>query len=197
MIFLEILHFNDCCDVADAMFEDISSGDICVSVYCHYDYAIGILKSLLSSDKTFIKSIEIRDYEWNHYDREFIITLMGDAIYCEPAFNTETNQYLLSGCNVAYVHMDCNSSILKKIDCPKMYDFSVDFFDDDSDDICESSEYFSEGTNISKDKNGNPEGFTKSWTSDVNGIQKHSSYSFYSNDMEVLREAAKKFNVKL
>ena len=111
---------------------------------------------------------------------------MGDAIYCEPAFNTETNQYLLSGCNVAYVHMDCNSSILKKIDCPKMYDFSVDFFDDDSDDICESSEYFSEGTNISKDKNGNQR-----------YLCKHSSYSFYSNDMEVLREAAKKFNVKL
>lgn len=197
MIFLEILHFNDCCDVADAMFEDILNGAKCVSAYCHYDYAIGIIKSLVMMEENYIKHIEIYDYKYSHYDREFIITLMDNEIYCQPAFNTDTNQYLLSFSDVAYVHRDCNSSILKKIDSPKMYDFSVDFLDDDLNDICENSEYFSEGTNISKDKNGNPEGFTKSWTSDVNGIQKHSSYSFYSNDMEVLREAAKKFNVKL
>ncbi len=44
---------------------------------------------------------------------------------------------------------------------------------------------------VAKTKNNVPKGFTKSWFTDEDGIFSHSTYSFYRNDFELLRDVLK------
>ena len=55
----------------------------------------------------------------------------------------------------------------------------------------------SESTHISRDKHGNPLGFSKSWSTVRDGVHCYSSYSHYSSDVNMLRSIASDFGVKL
>ena len=55
----------------------------------------------------------------------------------------------------------------------------------------------SESTHISRDKHGNPLGFSKSWSTVRDGVHCYSSYSHYSSDVNMLRSIASDFGVRL
>lgn len=55
----------------------------------------------------------------------------------------------------------------------------------------------SESTHISRDKHGNPLGFSKTWSTVRDGVHCYSSYSHYSSDVNMLRSIASDFGVKL
>lgn len=51
---------------------------------------------------------------------------------------------------------------------------------------------------VSKTKNGNPNGFTKSWyNNDEDGTFSSTTYSFYSDDLGLLEDVAEEFGVRL
>lgn len=50
---------------------------------------------------------------------------------------------------------------------------------------------------ISKSKNGTPNGFTKSWCNDEDGTFSSTTYSFYSDDLGLLKDMAEEFEVRL
>lgn len=55
----------------------------------------------------------------------------------------------------------------------------------------------SESTYVSRDKDGTPLGFSKTWTTVEDGIHCYSSYSHYSNNLDILKEIASDFGVRL
>lgn len=55
----------------------------------------------------------------------------------------------------------------------------------------------SESTHISRDKYGNPLGFSKTWSTVRDGVHCYSSYSHYSSDVNMLRSIASDFGVRL
>lgn len=220
------LFFEDVHELSDKMIHDVLEGSECVSVVCHYELATALLSELIQSGIP-IGQIDISDYGWNGYDREYMITIMDGNVYCNQAYGRKKDgysrdEYLESFSNVVYIHQDCNSKILKYIDCDEIYEFSIidfDEFDDfdyncfecghdkcscdkcsdvDDDDDDGTISYCSDSSTISKDKNGKPTGFTRSWSiTDEDGIYQSTTYSYYCSDEDMLRKAAKNFDVEL
>lgn len=221
------LFFKDVHELSDKMIYDVLEGSECVSVVCRYELATALLSELIQSDIP-IGQIDISDYEWSGYDREYMITIMDGNIYCNQAYGRKKDgyfkdEYIESFANVTYIHQDCNSKILKYIDCDEIYEFSiydVDDFDDFECDcfkcrhdecLCDKCSdvdgeddddgtilHCSDSSTISKDKNGKPTGFTRSWSiTDEDGTYQSTTYSYYCSDEDMLRKAAKNFDVEL
>ena len=196
--------FKDIDDLATRMIDSYYDGGDCVSVICHYDIATTLLSELIKKDLT-ICHIDIHDYEWNRYDREYQVSIMDNKIYCSPAFayskdGYSKDSYLDTWANVVYIHQDSNSAILKHIECDDIYEFAVKDIDDI--DLCECDDdiitHHSNSVTINKDKHGNPTGFTKSWSSDNgHGVTQYNSYSYYCSNEALLKEMARKLDIEL
>ena len=203
------LFFEDVHELSDKMIHDVLEGSECISVVCHYELATALLSELIQSDIP-IGQIDISDYEWSGYDREYMVTIMDGNVYCNQAYGRKVDgyskdEYIESSSDIVYVHQDCNSKILKYIDCDEIYEFAVEEFDesddceeeclDNSDDIVTQH---SDHVTVSRDKLGNPTGFSKSWfRDDGNGITQYSSYSYYCNDEDRLRSLARDLDIEL
>lgn len=141
--------------------------------------------------------------------------------------DSKGNEGYFSGeSNIAFIHEDCSSAMLSHIgrglkiefgfdedtDCIDEYDdcheidceeceFKKECLDDIEDKTMESEELLDgtkhEAVNISRLKDGTPTGFTMSWGDTDNGMTYYSSYSHYSNDIDMLRKIAKEFGLKL
>lgn len=134
--------------------------------------------------------------------------------------------YFDSEPDVAFIHEDCSSAMLSHIgrglkiefgfdedtNCINEYDdcdeidcseceFKQDCLEDSEDETIESEELLDgtkhETVNISRLKDGTPTGFTMSWSDENDGMNYYSSYSHYSNDIDMLRKIAIQFGVKL
>ena len=223
------LFFEDVHELSNKMIHDVLRGSECVSAVCHYELATALLSELIQSDIP-IGQIDISDYEWSGYDREYMVTIMDGNVYCNQAYGRKVDgyskdEYIESSSDIVYVHQDCNSKILKYIDCDEIYEFSIydvddfdDFecdcfkcrhencscdgfcsdVDDDNDDEDGTVSYHSDSSTVSKDRYGKPTGFTKSWSiTDEDGVYQSTTYSYYCSDEDMLRKAAKNFDVEL
>lgn len=223
------LFFEDVHGLSNNMICDTLIDSKCVSAVCHYELATALLSELIQSDIP-IGQIDISDYEWSGYDREYMVTIMDGNVYCNQAYGRKVDgyskdEYIESSSDIVYVHQDCNSKILKHINCDEIYEFSiydVDGFDDfecdcfeckhdeclcngfclDEDDDNDNDDgtisYCSDSSTVSKDRYGKPTGFTKSWSiTDEDGIYQSTTYSYYCSDEDILRKAAKNFDVEL
>lgn len=209
------LFFEDVRELSDKMIYDILEGSECVSVVCHYELATALLSELIQSDIP-IGQIDISDYEWSGYDREYMVTIMDGNVYCNQAYGRKVDgyskdEYIESSSDIVYVHQDCNSKILKYIDCDEIYEFSVEELNGiDEDEMCcsgcadcedtddEITTHHSNSVTVSRDKFGTPTGFTKSWFRDNgDGVSQYSSYSYYCNDEDILRDLAQDLGVEL
>lgn len=202
--------FEDVHELSVEMLHDALSFSDCVSAVCHYEIATTLLSELIQSEVS-IGQIDISDYEWNGYTKEYVVSLMDGNVYCNPAYVTEKrgysrDTYLETYADIMYVHQNCNSMVLKYIDCDKIFEFSVNEMDDDyiyGDECeCNSDEdivtHHSDSVTVSKDKFGNPTGFTKSWSRDNgNGVAQYSSYSYYCSNEDMLRSMAQDLGVEL
>ena len=201
--------FEDVHELSVEMLHDALNFSDCVSAVCHYEIATTLLSELIQSEVS-IGQLDISDYEWNGYDKEYVISLMDGNVYCSPAYGMKKdgyshNSYLETYADIMYVHQDCNSKILKYIDCDKIFEFAVEEFDesddceeeclDNSDDI---TTQHSDHVTVSRDKFGNPTGFSKSWfRDDGDGLSQYSSYSYYCNDRDMLKHMALDLGIKL
>lgn len=191
--------FEDLYELSSTMIDEYKNHHGCVSAICHYDIAIGLLSEIIQSDIP-IGQINICDYSWNGYDKEYAIHIMDECVYCSPVFG-DSGKYLETYSDIAFVHQDCNSKFLRYLDCEKVYEFSVRDLDDEDgyelndDDVvlCNSS-----SVTVNKDKLSKPTGFTKTWTTtDGNGLYQYSSYSYHCSNEDMLRTYAKRLDIEL
>ena len=229
------LLFEDVYELSTEMLNDATNFSDCVSAICHYDVATALLSELIQSEVP-IGQININDYEWDCYDREYLVSIMDGTLYCNPMYGRKKDGYSQDGylgiyADVAYIHQDCNSALLKYIDCDRIFEFAINDFDeidfdedielsfdldfecdgdcegcalfdgnkDENDEEDEGSFYSSSvSVNISKDESGNPDGFTKSWsTTNEDGTFQFTSYTYHCNDRDMLKIMADKFDVEL
>lgn len=201
--------FEDVHELSVEMLHDALNFSDCVSAVCHYEIATALLSELIQSEVP-IGQIDISDYEWSGYTKEYVVSLMDGNVYCNPAYVTEKrgyshDTYLETYADIMYVHQDCNSMVLKYIDCDRIFEFSVEEFDesDDCEEEClDNSDnittHHSDSVTVSRDKFGNPTGFSKSWfRDDGDGISQYSSYSYYCNDRDRLRSLARDLYIEL
>ena len=205
--------FEDVHELSIEMLHDVLNFSDCVSVVCHYDMATALLSELIQSEVQ-IGQIDLT-HEWTGYDKEYFVYIVDGCVSCEPAYRSIRSgghdKYLEMGADIMYVHQDCNSKILKYIDCDKIFEFSVEEFDEsDEDEMCcsgcadcedtddEITTHHSNSVTVSRDKFGTPTGFTKSWFRDNgDGVSQYSSYSYYCNDKDILRDMARDLDIKL
>ena len=205
--------FDDVHELSVEMLHDAIHFSDCVSVVCHYELATAILSELIQSEVQ-IGQIDLTN-EWTGYDKEYFVYIVDGCVSCEPAFRSVNDgghdKYLEMAADIMYVHQDCNSKVLKYIDCDKIFEFAVEELDGiDEDEMCcsgcadcedtddEITTHHSNSVTVSRDKFGTPTGFTKSWFRDNgDGVSQYSSYSYYCNDEDILRDLAQDLGVEL
>lgn len=199
---MERIIYEDLHALSSAMLYDALNFSDCVSAICHYDIATALLSELIQSEVS-IGQINISDYEWNGYDKEYAVTIMDGYLYCNPIYGMKKDGYSKEGylgtyADVAYVHQDCNSKFLKYLECDKVYEFAVEELDDIDDCDDEIVTHHSDSVTVSRDMYGTPTGFTKSWCRDNGeGIMQYSSYSYYCSNEHLLRSMARDLEVEL
>lgn len=199
---MERIIYEDLHALSSAMLYDALNFSDCVSAICHYDIATALLSELIQSEVS-IGQINISDYEWNGYDKEYAVTIMDGYLYCNPIYGMKKDGYSKEGylgtyADVAYVHQDCNSKFLKYLECDKVYEFAVEELDDIDDCDDEIVTHHSDSVTVSRDMYGTPTGFTKSWCRDNGeGIMQYSSYSYYCSNEHLLRSMARDLGIEL
>ena len=204
---MERILFNDTCDIASKMMEKLRNGADSVSAICFYELASSIAEDLIRNGCK-LDFADICDYSYNHYDREYSVTVSigyeGNSdgyLSISPIYgkSDEGEGYLIRYSDVMYVHQDCNSKLLKYMDAEEMYEFAIDGLDED--DTVEDDDFhtqLSEYTNVSKKADGTPTGFSKSWHSvDKNGSTTYTSYSFMSDNRKMLKTMMDVFEVEV
>lgn len=186
--------------VADGI-EKINGGLESVAFIAKYDEAISIIKELLLYDEANICDIRILSEEFSNYNKEYLIELDEQfGIYCdEMVINEQNNEYTGFFANAVYIMSDCNSKCVLGLDAETV---KVVIYADEADTECDTAanttKYSAENTTISHNQDGTPDGFTKSQSGLTDsGIQYFSSYSCFTDDIELLREVAKKLGVEL
>ena len=194
------INYNTSSELAEKLIEHLSLLDSSYPTICvfgHYDVIKEILEELIREGVSIGFEIELEDYENKYYDKEFVLYLSEDGISVEKKWHEENEyhgaKYFDSHCDVAFIHEDCNSRILKHIKADLMIEFNID--EDECDVQLDSNE--SESTYISRDKSGKILGFSKSWSTLDGGVHRYSSYSHYSDNFDDMKKLAKDFGVEL
>lgn len=203
-------------DLVNAMI-DMVDDNIFVSVFCHYHHACELIQSLIKDHNLKIDGIELNSKDYNGYDKEFQISIYNGKICCYPIYRTiydgyQKNGYLETWCDVAFIHEDCNSKILNYIECyncDDFYEFAIyngedDRFyvkDTDPDESKESDNdseiSFSEEFSVTKNKDGVPTSFDKSWSVFGDGIDRYCTFSYHSDDVDDLVDMANMIGIDL
>ena len=182
MIIIKTLYFEDyedfACTVSD-VYERVKSDDEynSVDVVAKYEDAKEIIRELvgIGYDIAFIN--ELADPEWDGYNDAFVVSLLDDEIWCEPA--KRKDGYIFVESDVVYIFDDCNSKIVPKIESDEVYEVEIGNEYDDCDGDCENCNCHDETyLHTSEDEDGNTHGFTAS-RSDGDSYM---SYSFYSSE---------------
>lgn len=180
-----------------------------ISIITKYEEAREIMRELVVFG--YIPcGIEFYEPEWGKYNDEYILSLVNldgkDEFFCEPM--RREDHYIVDESTVIYVLDNCSSKVIPYCRSEEVFEVCVgcDFCEDDEcqDECCcatcanhtlDTNE--SESTYVSIDKDGTPLGFSKTWFTEEDGVQCYSSYSHYSNNLDVLKEIASDFGVRL
>lgn len=189
--------------VADK-FEEIKEVDeyADLSIIANYEDTRELIRELVMFG--FLPTDLVLHDRLNGYKGEYIITLVNingdDELWCEP-MKKETG-YVDNCSVVTFILDDCSSKVISYCDSEEMYEIAIGYREDDKEDgECDCKECLdtneSETTYVSRDKNGTPLGFSKTWSTEEDGIHCYSSYSHYSNNLDKLKEIASDFGVRL
>ena len=123
---MERLEFNDyeefACEVADT-YDSLKGEDFeDVAIVAKYDEARQIIKELLYIGYD-IHSINIIDEEYGEYDAEYIISLYGDEVWCEPMLRE--NGYITDDSPVMYILDNCSSKVIPYCKGKTVYEVSI------------------------------------------------------------------------
>ena len=196
---MEKMYFDDyeslACDIADKFGSLEEENNSCeIVVIAKYSDAREVIKELIGIGHG-IANIEISDEYMDGYSDEYIISLgcgETDGVWCEK-FKRE-NGYLNDESDVAYIMSNVSSEVLQHFGADEVYEVHIGERDEgESIDI-----HNTEAVHISKTKDGTPTGFSKSWSkTNEDGVTCYSSYSYYCDNADFVRAAAKDFGVEL
>lgn len=177
-----------------------SSADFCgISIVADYDVMIELLNSFVKNTDFRLANIEIGEPSLEGYCKEWVLNIDPDGgIWCEKVYREGYGGYLYCEEDAVFVHEDVDWDFIKKNANENIVVFSIgdeDNNEEDDDDL--STEGCSDSVYISRDKDGTPVGFTKSKMSSHDGYTEQYTFSYYSDDLDFLREVADVFGVKL
>lgn len=119
---MDILYFNNFDNLTNNIvneYQELKDEFDSVGVIAKYEEARNIIKNLI--ERGFdIGNVELCDEEYNRYDKEYLISIFDEEIYCEPLFVDES--YLSSFNEVLYVMDNCSSKVLDSCDYDKAYE---------------------------------------------------------------------------
>lgn len=194
---MERIRFEDCEELslhAIKRFESLQklSRENEVIIIAKYEDARFILKTLLSEsfEPCFI---ELESELLGDYDSEYAIILSKfdgtNELWCEKI--KHDGEYVDVDASVAFILEDCSSKVISHCNSDLIYEVAIGEDSDDSD-LSET-----ENIHISRDKDGIPCGFMKTWTTRIGDTSSYSSYSYYSENLQHLKSVASDFGVKL
>lgn len=179
-------------DIADLYIDFLSSTNQTIGIIANFELINHVFERVLDLDETSVMNLDFVDCD---PDDEFMlkvndyghITAVPLEFYermsdCDPIFISMEGD--VSQCTIDWYVNNDNRVILFGLEEERAEQTCLDTND-------------SESTYVSRDKDGKPLGFTKSWSTSEDGITCYSSYSHYSNDVEMLKDIASKFGVKL
>ena len=186
------------CEVADkmdAVREIDEYGDI--AIIAKYNEANVIVRELLCMGYD-IAGIHLGKEEFEEYWDEYIISITnvdGDTeVWCEQF--KRNDKYITDESVITYVMDNCSSVCIPNCKGKVVLEVGIGNKCDCCECTCKDTDD-SESTHISRDKNGNPMGFSKTWSTVKDGVHCYSSYSHYSSDIDMLRSIASDFGVRL
>lgn len=209
---MEKLVFNDISNLANLMI-DIDKKDVSVSVLAKYDISKQLLAELCKCGASIL-SLSIHDIGYDGYDREFEISILNNEIICSEVYDEEDHRYFECGADITLIHEDCNSRLISKVESEKVYEFELfcngdcehcdhddndDFFTDElidlweNNDVCDD-DYGDDYKCCDEDDECNLPGFTRSWSSNEDGVFTSLSYSFHSTDKDLVNRKKKEFS---
>ena len=173
-----------------------------VAIIAKYDEANAIVRELLCMGYD-IASIHLGKEEFDEYYDEYIISIDnidGDTteVWCEPF--KRGDKYIIDDSVITFVMDNCSSACIPNCKGDVVIEVGIGNDECDSCECCDCTDKDtddSESTHISRDKHGNPLGFSKTWSTVRDGVHCYSSYSHYSSDVNMLRSIASDFGVKL
>lgn len=200
---MQNVYFDDfedlACDVADK-YDSINKLEEYkdVAIIAKYEEARQIIKELMCIGYD-LHSIVMHDVEYDGYEFEYIISLYDDEIWVEPMMRD--SGYITDDSPIMYVLGNCSSKVIPFCKGKVIFEVTVGEEECDCDECqcaCTDKDTDdSESTHISRDKEGNPLGFSKTWSTVRDGVHCYSSYSHYSSDVDMLRSIASDFGVRL
>lgn len=195
------LHFEDYEDFTCELMDKIDSleDDDNISVIAKYEDVKEIIKELLYCNYDIV-SIDLKSDELGDYCDEYVVGIDSYGFWCEK-FKRD-NEYINNYASVTYIMDNCSSKVISHCNSDIICEVSVgeDCNEDDIKYECTNlgdDNNTSESIYVSRSKDGTPLGFSKSWCSNKDDITCYSSYSHYSDDIDVLRYIAKEFDVRL
>jgi hypothetical protein len=205
-------YIEDLYDVAEKMYDEIVENEKEEVMFVgYYDDAIEVIKCLMIFDDVMPHSLEIRDVEWEGYDKEYYVSLDENLeLWVEPAIGKK-GEYLMTVVDTMFMTGDCSSKILHKVDAYEVFEvvfFGEEDFEDDCSDCCrecichggcneESDEFDNNSvkTRVALDEDGNVRGFEKTWITEEDGMRYYSKYEHYSNNGELIRKLMDNFDI--
>ena len=193
---------NDLSEVAYMMYNAVTEDGIEDVVFVGlYDDAVAVMKTLLMFDDTIPYHVTVKPECFEGYDKEYYVTLRDDMnIWCEKAYDMDDECYLMDDTECVFIADDCNSAILKEINCNENNMYEVAYVDDEecngNCECCECNDNHEVITRVATDDKGRLKGFEKSWESHEDGLHYHSTYSFYSSNQDMLKEMLSNFDIK-
>ena len=158
------LYFDDfedlACSVADT-YDSLKGEDYeDVAIIAKYEEARQIIKELLYIGYD-IHSVNIIDEEYGEYDAEYIISLYGDEVWCEPMLRE--NGYITDDSPVMYILDNCSSKVIPYCKGKNVFEVSIGVDecdcnececacckDEKPDTTTTKSEYFINGKSVDK-----------------------------------------------
>lgn len=198
---------NIACLMYNSIVEDKLSDTTFVG-YC--EDVICVVKELLMFDDVLPYDIVIEPEEIGGYDKEYYVTLDSDLnIWCCKAYDIENKRYLYDETRRLFIADDCDYTLLSKIACDEdnMYEVSYDLdkeeFKCDENVCCGCNDNNNDNdskheviTRVATDDTGKLRGFEKTWETHEDGFHYHSTYEFYSNNENMLKDMMENFSIK-
>ena len=185
-------------EIVDIFLESLEKTDKTTGIIANkelIEYAMG---EALAQDWINVRRVDIE-----LDDLEYMLSVDDDGdLVVQPV--VEYADKYFSSMETVYISMDGDVS-QDVIDNCIDRDVNVILFGYENDCDCDECHYActdkdtddSESTHISRDKHGNPLGFSKTWSTVRDGVHCYSSYSHYSSDVDMLRSIASDFGVRL
>lgn len=102
--------YNCVDDLVDNILNGDNFGEF--SIICKFDNCRMVLKSLIKYGELLPFLIEIEDPMWDGYDKEFIVSVSDNDVFCERFFR---DNYIHIGDDPVYVLSDCSDQCIEHV----------------------------------------------------------------------------------